>query len=47
MKGRNPDQEIEEMQEQSNWRVDNIQALSVPELNAQRCLVSLIRQGNP
>lgn len=47
MKGREPQDEIATLQQQTNWRVRQIQTLLVPELNAQRCLVWLSRQGNP
>ncbi|HWL28853.1 MAG TPA: 16S rRNA (guanine(527)-N(7))-methyltransferase RsmG [Burkholderiaceae bacterium] len=47
MKGREPTDEIETLQQQTPWRVDRIQSLVVPELSAQRCLVWMSRQGNP
>jgi 16S rRNA (guanine527-N7)-methyltransferase len=46
MKGREPQEEIETLEQQTGWRPCQIQALLVPELNAQRCLVWLSRQGN-
>lgn len=47
MKGRMPDDEIAEMHSaQSEWRVDHVQPLQVPQLDAQRCLVWIRRQGN-
>lgn len=45
MKGREPSEEIDALQSQSEWRVSRIQPLSVPELNAQRCLVWMSHQG--
>lgn len=45
MKGREPSEEIDALQRQSEWRVSRIQPLSVPELNAQRCLVWMSHQG--
>jgi len=47
MKGREPQEEIQALQQETEWRVSHIQPLSVPELNAQRCLVWMSRQGNP
>jgi 16S rRNA (guanine527-N7)-methyltransferase len=47
MKGREPTEEIETLHQQTPWRVDHIQPLVVPELNAQRCLVWMSRQGTP
>ena len=45
MKGREPSEEIDALQRQSEWRISRIQPLSVPELNAQRCLVWMSHQG--
>ncbi|HWK71862.1 MAG TPA: 16S rRNA (guanine(527)-N(7))-methyltransferase RsmG [Burkholderiaceae bacterium] len=45
MKGRQPSEEIDALQRQTDWRVSHIQPLSVPELNAQRCLVWMTHQG--
>lgn len=39
MKGKEPHQEIEELEKNTNWYVDKVESLNVPELNAQRCLV--------
>lgn len=47
MKGREPQDEIDTLEQQTGWRTRQIQPLLVPELNAQRCLVWLSRQGNP
>jgi 16S rRNA (guanine527-N7)-methyltransferase len=47
MKGREPVEEIDTLHDQTPWRVERIQPLIVPELNAQRCLVWMSRQGNP
>lgn len=41
MKAKYPEQEITELQEQTDWRVDAIVELQVPELKAERCLVYL------
>ncbi|NYT75880.1 16S rRNA (guanine(527)-N(7))-methyltransferase RsmG [Alcaligenaceae bacterium] len=46
MKGRSPDEEIDTLHQQTDWQVDHIEPLQVPELNAQRCLVWMSRQGN-
>ncbi|MBF6617225.1 MAG: 16S rRNA (guanine(527)-N(7))-methyltransferase RsmG [Candidimonas sp.] len=46
MKGREPVDEVRALHEETEWRVDHIQALAVPELDAQRCLVWMSRQGN-
>jgi len=45
MKGQEPEQEIAAMK-QTDWRVSRIEPLHVPELDAQRCLVWMSRQGN-
>lgn len=45
MKGREPVEEIDVLHSQTDWRVSRIQPLSVPELNAQRCLVWMSHQG--
>lgn len=47
MKGKEPQDEIAILEQQTSWRIRQIQTLLVPELNAQRCLVWLSRQGNP
>ncbi len=47
MKGHEPQEEIFMLEQQTDWRVSHIEQLSVPELNAQRCLVWLSRQGTP
>lgn len=48
MKGKTPDDEIEILHAQTDWRVQRVQALEVPELNAQRCLLWMRRnKGNP
>lgn len=41
MKAKHPEHEIKELEAQTNWRVDSIEELNVPELNADRCLVYL------
>ena len=47
MKGKIPDDEIEALQARTPWRVEHVQPLAVPELNAQRCLVWMRRnEGN-
>lgn len=45
MKGREPHEEIDELTAQTSLRVDHIEGLQVPELDAQRCLVWLKEQG--
>jgi 16S rRNA (guanine527-N7)-methyltransferase len=46
MKGREPQDEIDLLQQSTPWSVDHIEPLIVPELNAQRCLVWMsCRQG--
>ncbi len=45
MKGREPRDEIDALEQQTVWRQSRFQTLLVPELNAQRCLVWLSRQG--
>ena len=44
MKGKHPTDEIEEL-EQTEWKVKNIETLTVPELDAERCLVWMQRKG--
>jgi 16S rRNA (guanine527-N7)-methyltransferase len=44
MKGKRPTDEIEEL-EQTEWKVKNIETLTVPELDAERCLVWMQRKG--
>lgn len=47
MKGRVPQNEIDALHDaQAQWRVERVEALHVPLLDAQRCLVWLHRQGN-
>lgn len=41
MKGRIPDDEISELQKKADWRVERIDPVVVPELDAQRCLIWL------
>ena len=47
MKGREPTEEIAALQQKADWFVERIETLKVPELDAQRCLVWMSRQGNP
>lgn len=48
MKGKIPDDEIDVLHATSAWRVESVEALVVPELDAQRCLVWMRRnKGNP
>lgn len=46
MKGQQPAAEAQELHDSTPWQVDRIEPLNVPELNAQRCLVWMHRQGN-
>ncbi|WP_454692609.1 16S rRNA (guanine(527)-N(7))-methyltransferase RsmG [Achromobacter aloeverae] len=43
LKGKRPDDEIDELQSQGAWRVENIQPITVPDLDAQRCLIWMRR----
>jgi len=43
MKGKVPEDEIQALHQQGAWRVEDIQALQVPELDAQRCLIWMRR----
>lgn len=43
MKGKVPDDEIHALHEQGEWQVEDIQALQVPQLQAQRCLIRMRR----
>ena len=45
MKGRQPDEEIAALEAAGDWKVESIEPLTVPELDAQRCLVWMSRQG--
>lgn len=45
MKGRVPEDEIEALENQNEWTVKSVETLSVPELEAQRCVLRLYRQG--
>lgn len=45
MKGRLPDDEIAVLKAAQEWNVDSVETLSVPELDAQRCVLRLSRQG--
>ena len=45
MKGKEPKDEILKLEEQTTWCAESIQTLTVPQLNAQRCLVWLKRKG--
>ena len=45
MKGREPLEEIKALEEQTPWRVERIEPLLVPELDAQRCLIRMNRLG--
>lgn len=45
MKGKQPMEEIAELHTATGWRVDRIEPLRVPELDAERCLVWLTQQG--
>lgn len=46
MKGHTPDDEIIALEAETNWQVDSIETLSVPELDAQRCVLRLSREGS-
>ncbi len=43
MKGKHPEDEIQALHARGQWQVDHIQPLSVPELQAERCLVWMRR----
>jgi 16S rRNA (guanine527-N7)-methyltransferase len=43
MKGKSPDDEIKRLHAATPWRVVRVEALKVPELEAQRCLVWMSR----
>jgi 16S rRNA (guanine527-N7)-methyltransferase len=45
MKGKTPHDEIEALEKHTEWRVDEIEALNVPQLSAQRCLVWMKQKG--
>jgi 16S rRNA (guanine527-N7)-methyltransferase len=45
LKGKVPDDEIERLHAAGEWRVERIQLIDVPDLDAQRCLVWMRRHG--
>ena len=45
MKGRQPDEEIDALEDGRDWTVKSMEPLSVPELDAHRCVLHLYRQG--
>ena len=45
MKGKIPDDEIAILEKETDWHVDTIETLKVPQLNAQRCLVWMKQKG--
>ena len=45
MKGKIPHDEIETLERKTKWRVDSVEALNVPQLSAQRCLVWMKQKG--
>lgn len=45
MKGKEPTEEIEDLLKETNWKVQSIQSLLVPQLNAQRSLVWMNQKG--
>ncbi|MBB5216363.1 16S rRNA (guanine(527)-N(7))-methyltransferase RsmG [Parapusillimonas granuli] len=47
MKGQKPDDEIEALHSNTEWRVERLAPLSVPELDARRCLIWMSREGTP
>lgn len=44
MKGKTPDAEIDALHAQGVWQVQRIESLTVPELDAQRCLIWMRRR---
>lgn len=44
MKGKEPKEEIKELETKTKWLVETVQTLTVPQLNAQRCLVWMKRR---
>jgi 16S rRNA (guanine527-N7)-methyltransferase len=48
MKGKVPEEEIQAVQAHGEWKIERIEPITVPQLNAQRCLVWIRRsQGTP
>lgn len=45
MKGKIPNDEIASLEEKTKWQVDGVEALEVPQLSAQRCLVWMKQKG--
>lgn len=45
MKGKMPKDEIQALESRSQWKVDSVNSLQVPSMDAQRCLVRMIRKG--
>jgi len=45
MKGKHPQEEIENLEKQTNWIVEKVEPVKVPQLDAQRCLVWMKDKG--
>jgi 16S rRNA (guanine527-N7)-methyltransferase len=45
MKGKHPQEEIESLEKQTNWIVEKVEPIKVPQLDAQRCLVWMKDKG--
>jgi 16S rRNA (guanine527-N7)-methyltransferase len=46
MKGKHPQEEIENLEKNTNWIVEKVEPLKVPQLDAQRCLVWMKDKGS-
>lgn len=45
MKGHYLDDEVQELEKSSSWRIENYQPIQVPQLDAERCLIYLKLEG--
>jgi len=45
MKGKHPQEEIENLENKTSWKVEKIEPVKVPQLDAQRCLVWMKDKG--
>lgn len=45
MKGKHPQEEIESLEKQTNWIVEKVETIKVPQLDAQRCLIWMKDKG--
>jgi len=46
MKGKHPQEEIESLENNTSWKVEKVEPIKVPQLDAQRCLVWMKDKGS-